>query len=35
MGEAKTRELVAGAGFKHFRRLPIDDLFSALYEIRA
>jgi hypothetical protein len=35
MGEAKARELVAGAGFKHFRRLPIEDLFSALYEIRA
>ena len=35
MGEAKARELVVGAGFKHFRRLPIDDLFSALYEIRA
>jgi ubiquinone/menaquinone biosynthesis C-methylase UbiE len=34
MGEAKARELVAAAGFKHFRRLPIDDLFSALYEIR-
>ena len=35
MGEAKARELVAAAGFKHFRRLPIDDLFSALYEIQA
>jgi len=35
MGEAKARELVAAAGFKHFRRLPIDDMFSALYEIRA
>jgi ubiquinone/menaquinone biosynthesis C-methylase UbiE len=35
MGEAKARELVAAAGFRHFRRLPIDDLFSALYEIRA
>ena len=34
MGEAKARELVAAAGFKHFRRLPIDDLFSALYEIQ-
>jgi ubiquinone/menaquinone biosynthesis C-methylase UbiE len=34
MGEAKARELVAAAGFSHFRRLPIDDLFSALYEIR-
>src|SRR5208337_5643179 len=35
MGEAKARELVAAAGFKHFRRLPIEDMFSALYEIRA
>jgi len=35
MGEAKARELVAAAGFKHFRRLPIDDMFSALYEIQA
>lgn len=35
MGEAKARELAAGAGFKHFRRLPIDDLFSALFEIQA
>ena len=34
MGEAKAREMVAAAGFKHFRRLPIDDMFSALYEIR-
>ena len=35
MGEAKARELVAAAGFKHFRRLPIEDMFSALYEIQA
>jgi ubiquinone/menaquinone biosynthesis C-methylase UbiE len=35
MGEAKARELVAAAGFTQFRRLPIEDLFSALYEIRA
>jgi ubiquinone/menaquinone biosynthesis C-methylase UbiE len=35
MGEAKARELVAAAGFKNFRRLPIDDMFSALYEIQA
>ena len=34
MGEAKARELAAAAGFKHFRRLPVDDMFSALYEIR-
>ena len=35
MGETKARELVAAAGFKHFRRLPVGDMFSALYEIRA
>jgi SAM-dependent methyltransferase len=34
MGEPKARELCEQAGFKRFRRLPIDDLFSALYEIR-
>ncbi len=34
MGEPKARELTTEAGFGQFRRLPIDDLFSALYEIR-
>lgn len=34
MGEPKARELVAEAGFTKFRRLPIEDMFSALYEIR-
>jgi ubiquinone/menaquinone biosynthesis C-methylase UbiE len=34
MGEAKARELVAQAGFSKFRRLPIEDAFSALYEIQ-
>jgi SAM-dependent methyltransferase len=34
MGEDKARELVAAAGFSQFRRLPIKDAFSALYEIR-
>jgi len=34
MGEPKARELVKEAGFSHFRRLPIDDMFSALYEVR-
>lgn len=34
MGEPKARELVADAGFTKFRRLPIEDMFSALYEIR-
>jgi len=35
MGEAKARELAAEAGFGHFRKLPIEDPFSVLYEIRA
>ena len=34
MGEPKARELCEQAGFTHFRRLPIEDLFSALYEVR-
>jgi SAM-dependent methyltransferase len=34
MGEPKARELAAAAGFAHFRRLPIDDPFSVLYELR-
>ena len=34
MGEPKAREFAIEAGFGDFRRLPIDDLFSALYEIR-
>jgi 2-polyprenyl-3-methyl-5-hydroxy-6-metoxy-1,4-benzoquinol methylase len=34
MGEAKARELAAEAGFTKFRRLPIEDAFSALYEIQ-
>jgi SAM-dependent methyltransferase len=34
MGEDKARELASGAGFTRFRRLPIKDAFSALYEIR-
>jgi SAM-dependent methyltransferase len=34
MGEPKARELCEKAGFGRFRRLPIDDLFSALYEVR-
>lgn len=35
MGEPKARELAQEAGFTHFRRLPIQDMFSALYEIQA
>ncbi len=35
MGEERARELTREAGFTQFRRLPIDDLFSALYELRA
>jgi SAM-dependent methyltransferase len=34
MGEAKARELVQQAGFGEFKRLPIKDAFSVLYEIR-
>lgn len=34
MGEPKARELATQAGFSHFRRLPIDDPFSMLYELR-
>jgi SAM-dependent methyltransferase len=35
MGEPKARELAAAAGFREFRRLPIEDPFSVLYELRA
>jgi SAM-dependent methyltransferase len=34
MGEPKARELAAGAGFSRFTRLPIDDDFAVLYELR-
>jgi SAM-dependent methyltransferase len=34
MGEPKARELAAAAGFAHFRKLPIQDPFSVLYELR-
>ncbi|MGH7934653.1 MAG: class I SAM-dependent methyltransferase [Candidatus Binataceae bacterium] len=34
MGEPKAREMCTEAGFAQFRRLPIRDAFSALYEIR-
>ncbi len=34
MGEAKARELVQQAGFAEFKRLPIKDAFSVLYEIQ-
>lgn len=34
MGEAKARELAENAGFRHFRRLPIDHPFAALYELK-
>ncbi len=34
MGEAKARELALEAGFTHFKRLPIEDAFSALYELQ-
>jgi 2-polyprenyl-3-methyl-5-hydroxy-6-metoxy-1,4-benzoquinol methylase len=34
MGESKARELAIQAGFREFRRLPIEDPFSALYELK-
>jgi SAM-dependent methyltransferase len=34
MGEDKAREIAREAGFAQFRRLPIEDMFSALYELR-
>jgi SAM-dependent methyltransferase len=34
MGEPKARELAAAAGFTRFRRLPIEEPFSILYELR-
>ena len=35
MGEKPARELAARAGFGHFNKLPIDDPFSYLYELKA
>jgi hypothetical protein len=34
MPEARVRELCAEAGFSAVRRVPLDDPFNALYEIR-
>ncbi len=34
MGEPKARELAAVAGFSRFKRLPIQDDFAVLYELR-
>lgn len=34
MGEAKARELAAEAGFSTFRRLPIEDRWTALFDLR-
>ena len=34
MGEAKARELAAQAGFSSFRRLPIEDRWAALFDLR-
>jgi 2-polyprenyl-3-methyl-5-hydroxy-6-metoxy-1,4-benzoquinol methylase len=34
MGEPKARDLAGKAGFSSFRKLPIDDPFSMLYELR-
>lgn len=35
MGEARARELAEQAGFGSFRRLPLDEPFCVLYELRA
>ncbi len=35
MGEDKARELAYAAGFAHFRKLPFEDPFSVLYELKA
>jgi SAM-dependent methyltransferase len=35
MGEEKARELAYAAGFSHFRKLPLEDPFSVLYELKA
>jgi SAM-dependent methyltransferase len=35
MGEEKARELAYASGFTKFRKLPIDDPFSVLYELKA
>ncbi|HTY54779.1 MAG TPA: class I SAM-dependent methyltransferase [Candidatus Binataceae bacterium] len=35
MGESKARDLATATGFGSFRRLPVKDPFSALYELKA
>jgi ubiquinone/menaquinone biosynthesis C-methylase UbiE len=35
MGAEKARELAYAAGFTHFRKLPIEEPFSVLYELKA
>ncbi len=35
MGEPKARELASQAGFSQFRKLPVDDPFSVLYELQS
>jgi SAM-dependent methyltransferases len=35
MGQEKARELAYASGFTHFRRLPIEEPFSVLYELKA
>jgi 2-polyprenyl-3-methyl-5-hydroxy-6-metoxy-1,4-benzoquinol methylase len=35
MGEDKARELAKEAGFSSFQRVPVKDLFSVLYELKA
>jgi 2-polyprenyl-3-methyl-5-hydroxy-6-metoxy-1,4-benzoquinol methylase len=34
MGEARAKALTKEAGFKHFRKLPVENPFSLLYEIK-
>jgi 2-polyprenyl-3-methyl-5-hydroxy-6-metoxy-1,4-benzoquinol methylase len=35
MGQEKARELAYASGFTHFRKLPIEEPFSVLYELKA
>lgn len=35
MGEVRAREIAGRAGFTHFRRLPVEDDFAVLYELKA
>jgi hypothetical protein len=35
MGQRKAEELAAESGYSRFRKLPVEDPFSVLYELRA